>query len=110
MLEIAGLAISSIGLAVSLAKEYKYWSAWGERDVEVDMKWLEVALEKGILDGTKNDYTWRLLKEVPTLELKGTHSVVIAVNKNKRLRYRIVVGKVGYLSRAILVKKQIPKS
>ena len=110
MLEIAGLVVSSIGLAVDLAKKYKDWGVWEERDVEVDMKWLEVALEKGILDGTKDDYTWRLLKEVPTLELKGTHSVVIAVNKDKRLKYRIVVGKEGYLSRAILVKKQVPKS
>ena len=110
MFEIAGLAISSIGLAVSLAKKYKDRSAWDERDVEVDMEWLEVALEKGILDGTKDDYRWRLLKEVPTLELKETHSVVIAINKDKKLKYRIVVGKIGYLSRAILVKKQIPKS
>ncbi len=104
MLEIAGLVVTSIGLAVDLAKKFADWAKWEERDVEVDCEWLQLALEKGVLDGTEQDYDWRMLKNAPTLELQKTHSVVVALNRQKKIRYRIVK-KTKNKELAILLKR-----
>ncbi len=92
ILEIAGLSISAIGLFNDLLQTYRDLSKWDEGDVEVDNAFLGLALEKGELTGTLADYSWMNIRRVPTAELAGTHSVVIAINKDKRLKYRIVRG------------------
>ena len=104
MLEIAGLVVTSIGLAVDLAVRVTDWAKWEECDVEVDCEWLQLALEKGELDGTEQDYDWRMLKNAPTLELKKTHSVVVALNREKKIRYRIVK-KTRNKETAVLLKR-----
>ncbi|MBP6013318.1 MAG: hypothetical protein KBA31_13920 [Alphaproteobacteria bacterium] len=92
ILEIAGLSISAIGLFNDLMQTYRDLAKWDEADVEVDDAFLGLALEKGILTGKPDDYALMNIRRVPTAELAGTHSVVIAINKDKRLKYRILRG------------------
>jgi hypothetical protein len=70
--ELAGLTISGINLALNLQKTYKDWSSWKEADVEVESDWIDVALEKGVIEGKKEDFGWMRLTKLPTAELRGT--------------------------------------
>jgi hypothetical protein len=90
--EIAGLSISAIGLFNDLHQTYRDLAKWNEADVEVDDAWLETALKKKVLTGALADYGWMNIRRVPTATLAGTHSVVIAINREKRLKYRVVRG------------------
>jgi hypothetical protein len=101
--ELAGLTISGINLALNLQKTYKDWSSWKEADVEVDLEWIDVALDKGVIEGKNRDFEWMRLTRLPIAELKHTHSAVIAINEKKRIKYRIVVGRPD--DRLILVKR-----
>ncbi len=103
MLEIAGLVVSSIGLAVDLAVRFADWAEWEEADLRVDNDWLAQAIGEGILDGAEGDYSWSREHKVATRELKGTHSVVMAADEKKRTKYRVVRGREGY--RAVLLKR-----
>ena len=100
---IAGLAVSGIGLLNDFGTTYRDILKWQEEDVEVDAEWLELALNKGIIEGTLDSFAWANLRRVPTLELKGTHQPVVAINKDKRVKYRIVRGSVD--DRLVLMKK-----
>ncbi len=92
MLEIAGLILSGIGLIKDLYGLYNDLDTWTNEDLEVDKEWLPLALELGILDGAENDYRFVSRRKVPTLELKGTHQVVAAHNKYRKIIYQIVRG------------------
>lgn len=106
LFDIAGIAISTIGTASELFGTYRDLTNWDEKDIEVDAEWLDLALQKGVLDGKVGDYSWPAERRVPTLELKGEHAVVIAINKDKRLKYRIVRGQLGSAGgRSILVRR-----
>lgn len=100
---IAGLAVSTLGLFNDLASTYRDLSKWKEEDIEVDNEWLELAIKSNIISSPQESYIWSSLKHVPTRELKETHQVVIAINKDKKLKYRIVRGSTN--DRLILMKK-----
>ena len=89
MIEIAGLILSGVSFAKDLYKEYKDFSTWPLTDLPVDRHWLSLALEKNLLEGTPEDYVWTQSARIPTLELRGTHEVVIFFNKDKKEAYRI---------------------
>ena len=109
IISIANLAITALGVFHSLRKSHKDLQNWEESDLEVEFRWLDVALEKGFLDGEKSDYAWPLARSVNMLELKGTHQTVLAINENKRSRHRLglVVGPPS--KRHVLVRKS-PKN
>ena len=106
IISIANLAITALGVFHNLVKSHKDLSDWEESDLEVEFRWVDAALEQGLLDGEKSDYAWPLAKRVFTLELKGTHETVVALNEDKRSRHRLVVGPAS--NRHVLVRK-IPK-
>jgi hypothetical protein len=58
VLEIAGLVMSGIGLVSDLFGTYKDLTAWSEQDLQVDGKWLDLALQKGVLEGQASDFLW----------------------------------------------------
>lgn len=92
IISIAGLAVSTIGLVNDFASTYRDLAKWKEDDIEVDNEWLELAIQNKIVESPQESYSWSALKHVPTRELKGTHQVVIAINKDKKLKYRIIRG------------------
>jgi hypothetical protein len=103
MLEIAGFAITFIGVLNDLVDSYRDSAKWSETEIEVDGDWLELALEKGVLSHSADDYAWVAERRVQTAELKGSLKVVIAANSEGRIRYRIVQGTTG--DRLILMRK-----
>src|SRR5262245_15476833 len=105
MLEVAGFVVSGIGLLNDLLGTHKDMTAWQEADLLVDGRWLDVAIAKGLLTGHSNDYNWTPEARVPTLELEGTHTVVVAHNDDKKIKYRLVQGQPG--DRLVLVKKRV---
>ena len=108
IISIANLAITALGVFHSLRKSHKDLQNWEESDLEVEFRWLDVALEKGFLDGEKYDYAWPWAKRVPTLELEGTHQTVFAINEDTRSRYRLVTGQPS--NRHVLVRKVLPSN
>src|SRR6476646_7680354 len=92
LFEIAGLSVSGLSTVLNFRKTVQDWLAWKDEDVEVDNEWLDLAINKGVLEGKPGDYEWTRLISLPTAELKGTHSAVVAINKEKRIKYRIVQG------------------
>lgn len=106
IVEIAGLSITSLGAAANLGRLFKDFTKWDEKDLQVDQDWLGLALQNGHLDGDIADYGWMGERQVPSAELRGSHSVVIAVNKDKRVKYRICQGTLSTPGgRNILVRK-----
>ncbi len=104
---IAGLAISAFGLLHNLIKDHNDLSKWEKSDLEVELRWLDVAIEKGFLDGKKSDYKWPLAKRVSTMELHG-YQTVWAINKDTRSMYRLVAGQPS--NRHVLVQKVLPSN
>jgi hypothetical protein len=92
LFEIAGLSVSGLNTVLNFRKTVQDWLAWKDEDVEVDNEWLDLAINKGVLKGKPGDYEWTRLISLPTPELKGTHSAVVAINNEKRIKYRIVQG------------------
>lgn len=90
MLEIAGFLVSGIGLGSQLAGQFSDWASWEEGELEVDRKWLEVAIAEGVLAGPSSDFVWSHRKKVARRELQRTHDLVIVFNENDRSRRRIV--------------------
>ena len=103
LLEIAGIAISTVGTVSELFQTIRDIGAWDEADIEVDHEWLDLAIQRNILSGETSDYVWAAEKRVPTLELKGEYAVVIAINKEKRLKYRIMRGQLGGVSGRLIL-------
>jgi hypothetical protein len=109
LFEIAGLSVSGLNTVLKLRDTIQDWLAWKDEDVEVDNEWLALAIDKGVLEGKLGDYEWTRLTSLPTAELKGTHSAVVAFNKEKRIKYRIVKGSPTEPGgRVILTKKSSP--
>ena len=108
IISVAGLAISAFGLFKDLAQKHEDLDTWKEEDLPVDRYWLPTALEKGYLTGDTADYAWPLIVSAPTLEMKGTHEVVLAVNEKKKTKYRLVQGPPA--GRLILMRKVRSKS
>jgi hypothetical protein len=103
MIAIAGMLISAIGTALNLHTKYKDLMSWDERDLEVDFDWLTEALKQGVLSGEPNQFGWTRESRVPTGELRKNFETVLAVNAEKRIKYRIVMGQPG--DRNILTQK-----
>ncbi len=103
MIEIAGFAFSAIGLAHTLGTGFKDWIDWEYDALLVDGAWLPLALKKGILEGKPEDYSWPQERRVATLQLAGTHDVVMAVIDKRRIKFRIVQGE--GVTRTVLMKK-----
>ena len=87
LLEIAGVAVSAIGLLNDLVTRYQDLTQWGEADLVADDRWLKIAVADGILPA--GEYSWSRPEKVAARELQGTHAVVIACNAEKRVRLRI---------------------
>ncbi len=47
IISIANLAITALGVFHSLRQSHKDLQNWEESDLEVEFRWLDVALEKG---------------------------------------------------------------
>lgn len=92
MIEMAGFIFSGVGFARSLYKTYRDFSTWARGDLPVDREWLPLAIEKNYLEAPIENYSWARPKRIPTLELRGTHEVVIFFNKDKKEAYRITDG------------------
>ena len=106
IIEIAGLAVSAIGVFNDLLLTYRDLTKWDQADIEVDSDWLDLALTEGVLPGSADQYRWMNERRVPSAELRGTHNVIVAINKDKRLKYRVVRGKIHDANgRSILVRK-----
>lgn len=103
MIEIAGLIVSGISLLSDLYGRYKDLSSWSETDLKVDGDYLDLALAKRHLTGAAADYAWVREERVPTVELSGTHQVVVAYNAEKKIKYRLCRGRID--DRIILMKK-----
>ena len=97
MLEIAGLLVSTVGLLNDLWGTHHDLHTWTEQDLRVDEEWLPLAIEKGILPGPEEQYMWSWATHVATRELKGTHQVVVALNEERKIKYRIVQGPESFL-------------
>jgi hypothetical protein len=103
MIEIfSGLFISGVGVFHDLVKTYADLNTWKEEDLRVDGEWLQLAIEKGVLP--PDDYTWSWEAKIPTRELRGTHEVVVAVNADKKIKYRIRQGESMILTRRVAAK------
>lgn len=83
--------------------------SWDEQDLEVHASWLSVAIEKGVILGTMNDFVWMARRSVPIAELQGTHAVVFAINEARRIKYRII-DSAGAHPNVLVQKLQIPKA
>lgn len=106
LISVAGTAISGFNFILSLAKTYKDLRTWKERDLEVDHEWLDLAHKQGIIEGQLTDYEWMREERVPTAELKGTATALVAFNENKKIIYKIVLGRVTDAGgRSVLVQK-----
>jgi hypothetical protein len=103
MMEIAGMMISGVSLLNDLWGRFKDLSTWTEADLPVDREFLALAVAQRKLQGAADDYVWCREASVPTKELKGTHSVVIAFHSDRRTKYRLYRGRGG--DRLILMKK-----
>jgi hypothetical protein len=102
MLEIlSGLFISGVGVIHDLLKTYADLRMWKEEDIKVDHQWLAVAIEKGVLRGPISDYSWSSEDKIPTRELRGTHQVVVALNAEKKIKYRIRQGESVLLTKKL---------
>lgn len=97
------LSISSLDTVHNLTTSSREFKTYKQEDIEVNNKWLFIALMRGILSGPLDMFFWSAEKNVFIEEMKGTYSVVIAINKGKRLKYRFVRRKLD--SRLILMKK-----
>lgn len=89
VIEIAGLILSGVSVAKDLLAKYNDFNEWPLMDRPVDRDWLPLALEKNLLKGTRRDYSFARPERIPTLELKGSHEVVIVFNEDKKEAYRI---------------------
>jgi hypothetical protein len=87
MLEVAGVAVSAIGLLNDLITRYQDLTEWGEADLLADETWRKLAVEEGTLPAV--DYSWSRPEKVAGRVLAGTHAVVMACNAEKRLKHRI---------------------
>jgi hypothetical protein len=103
MMEIAGLVISGVSLLNDLSGRFKDLSMWTEADLLVDSEYLSLALAKGEIEGSPEEFVWSREDGVPTRELRGTHRVVIAFNSETKIKYRLCRGRPG--DRLILMKK-----
>jgi hypothetical protein len=103
MMEIAGVMISGVSLLNDLWGRYKDLSAWTEADLLVDGEYVSLALAKGQLEGSAEQFVWSREDRVPTRELRGTHSVVNAFNAEKKIMHRLCQGRPD--DRLILMKK-----
>lgn len=104
-----GLAVSGLNLALNLFKTVKDAQSWKESDIEVDSDWLELAIEKGILPGPSGDYQWINESRVPSAELRGTHSPIIAHNDERKIRYRIFQGGPTTIGGRLMLVKTIAR-
>ena len=86
-----GEAFSAVGLAITLWDKFKSARKWPEADKLVDIKWPDVAKEKGVLD-PEITYVWRRPTEVERLLLEGKHDVVYALDKERKIKYRLTTG------------------
>ncbi len=86
-----GDAISAIGLGVQLWEKFKGGQQWEEAEKLVNLKWAEVAKEKGLLDPERR-YVWRRTRDVETVLLEGKFDLVYALDEERKIKYRLTTG------------------
>ena len=86
-----GEAISAVGLGVQLWGKFKGGQQWEESEKLVNLKWAKVAQEKGLLDPSKR-YVWRRAADVETTLLEGKFDLVYALDKERKIKYRLTTG------------------
>ncbi len=86
-----GEAISAIGLGVQLWGKFKGGQQWEESEKLVNLKWLEKAKEKGLLDSGRR-YVWRRVADVETTLLEGKFDLVYALDEERKIKYRLTTG------------------
>ena len=101
MIEIAGLVLTGFSTIKDLLDLKRDLASWKEDDVLVDSEWLCLAQEMGVLE--ENKYEWSAERSVPTRELMGSHTVAIAYNEERKVKYRVVRGHGA--DRSILMKR-----
>mgnify|MGYP003997354955 CR=1 FL=1 len=89
MYTIDDCAVSAIGLFVDLVQTHEDLSTWPNDPLEVNGRWLRIALDAGRLSGEMEDYRWVLPGNVTENEQSGSFSAVIALNVEFRVRYRL---------------------
>ena len=108
MFQIAGFVISGFSLVNDLIETHQDLSRWVTQDLQVDRKWLPLAIEKGLLSGSATDYAWSRAESAATKELRGTHTVIVAYNDENRTLYQIV--RDPQTTRRVLMKRLVPVS
>src|SRR3954451_14242158 len=104
MVELFGLAISCIGVMNDLLNTKRERETWKEEEWSVNGNFLEVAIKRGLVTGPLEIFRWVREKDVLTRTLEETYQVVFACNDEKKIRYRIVYGRLPG-DRNILMKK-----
>ena len=95
-----GEAISVVGLGVTLWKTFKDARTWSEDEKLVDLAWLEIAKEKGVVD-PDIEYVWAAHRKVERLVLEETHDVVYALDEESKIKYRITTGDLVLLGKTV---------
>lgn len=95
LISIGGFIIGAVDLASQFIRDYKDASEWREQDLFIDNEWPLLAIEAGILPGRAADYEFLRLDKIPTAELSKRAEVVYALNKDKKIKYRLVANPWG---------------
>ena len=86
-----GEAISVVGLSAQLWEIFTGGQQWEESEKLVNLKWAEVAQEKGLLDSGRR-YVWRRVADVETTLLEGKFDLVYALDEERKIKYRLTTG------------------
>lgn len=89
MYTIDDCPVSEIGLLVDLVETYVDLLTWPDDPLEVNGRWLQIALDAELLSGRMDDYRWVLPGNVAENEQSDSFSAVIALNVESRVRYRL---------------------
>ena len=86
-----GEAISAVGLGFQLWVKFKGSQQWEESEKLVNLKWLKVAQEKGLLDSERR-FVWRRVADVETTLLEEKFDLVYALDEKRKIKYRLTTG------------------
>lgn len=102
MLKIDDCPVTAIALYRDLLNLHPDLPQWPVDPLNIDGKWLSIALEAGHITGAVSDYRWVLPRKVDENEGSQTHSAVIAINAERKIRYQLQREALG--SQLILMK------
>ncbi len=93
-----GEAISAIGFGGQLWGKFKGARQWKESEQLVNLDWLIIAKEKGLLD-SETLSVWRLVADVESTLLEGTFDLVYALDEKRKIKYRLTTGDLVLMAR-----------